>query len=191
MRVMPSILFSVITYFMTGMTRTVAQFFIFLLTIFMAGLFGSAMCFFVSATISVFGKNLTNRHSICDQTKEIFFILAVALIVVILVLVIMMMFSGFLIDLASIFNWLSWIQWISAFRYASNILTINEFQGLIFCLPNSTDICPLTGEEILNNRALPHANTWDLWKNFVALTIMAILFFVLTYIQLIRTKKTK
>ncbi|CAF5168209.1 unnamed protein product, partial [Rotaria sp. Silwood1] len=44
----------------------------------MASLFGSAMCFFVSATISIF---------------------AVALIVVILVLVIMMMLSGFLIDL--------------------------------------------------------------------------------------------
>ncbi|CAF4782215.1 unnamed protein product, partial [Rotaria sp. Silwood2] len=39
-----------------------------------------------------------------------------------------MMFSGFLIDLSSIFSWLSWIQWINAFRYASNVLTINEFQ---------------------------------------------------------------
>jgi len=119
------------------------------------------------------------------------FIAAVALIVVILVLVIMMMFSGFLIDLASVFSWLSWIQWFSAFRYASNILTINEFQGLTFCLPNLTDICPLTGKEILDKRALSHANAWDLWKNFLILTLMAIMFFLLAYIQLIRTKKTK
>ncbi len=103
----------------------------------------------------------------------------------------MMMFSGFLIDLASVFNWLSWIQWISAFRYASNILTINEFQGLKFCLKNLTDICPITGEEILDKRALAHANAWDLWKNFLALTLITILFFILAYIQLIRTKKTK
>lgn len=56
MRVIPSILFTIITYFMTGLARTGGQFFIFLLTIFMANMFGAAMCFFISATISVFGK---------------------------------------------------------------------------------------------------------------------------------------
>jgi ATP-binding cassette subfamily G (WHITE) protein 2 len=120
-----------------------------------------------------------------------FIIVAVALIVAILICVVMMMFSGFLIDLASVFNWLSWIKWISAVRYASNILTINEFQGLTFCLANLTDICPITGEEILDKRALSHADAWDLWKNFMALTLMAIIFFILAYIQLVRTKKTK
>ncbi|CAF0956724.1 unnamed protein product [Rotaria sordida] len=69
---------------------------------------------------------------------------AVALIIVILVLVVMMMFSGFLIDLPSVFVWLSWIQWISAFRYASNVLTINEFQDLTFCWPNQTNFCPMS-----------------------------------------------
>jgi ATP-binding cassette subfamily G (WHITE) protein 2 len=119
------------------------------------------------------------------------FIVAVALIIVILIFVVMMMFSGFLIDLASVFNWLSWMQWISGFRYASNVLTINEFRGLIFCLPNLTDICPLTGDEILDKRALSYNNAWDLWKYFFALTSMTLVFFVLAYIQLIRTKKTK
>jgi hypothetical protein len=65
MRAIPSIVFSIIAYFMTGLQRTVSQFFIFLLTIFMASVFGSAMCFFVSAWIPLFGefallsKNLT------------------------------------------------------------------------------------------------------------------------------------
>ena len=103
----------------------------------------------------------------------------------------MMMFSGFLIDLASIFDWLSWIQWISAFRYASNVLTINEFKGLRLCLPNLTDICPFTGEAVLDKRGLAHEHAWDLWKHYLALTIMSILFFALAYIQLVRTKKTK
>lgn len=103
----------------------------------------------------------------------------------------MMMFSGFLIDLASVFDWLSWIQWISAFRYASNILTINEFKGLRFCLANFTNICPVTGESVLDKRGLAHAHDWDLWKHFFALTLMSIVFFVLAYIQLVRTKKTK
>ncbi len=83
------------------------------------------------------------------------------------------------------------MQWISGFRYASNVLTINEFQGLTFCLPNQTNICPLTGEEILDKRGLPHNNPWDLWKYFLALTSMAVIFFILAYIQLMRTKKTK
>ncbi len=114
-----------------------------------------------------------------------------AYIVVILILVAMMMFSGFLIDLASIVKWLSWIQWISAFRYASNALIINEFQDLMFCLANATDICPTTGEQILDNRRLDHANPWDLWKNILVLILMAMIFFLLTYIQLMRVKKTR
>ncbi|CAF3465198.1 unnamed protein product [Rotaria socialis] len=119
------------------------------------------------------------------------FIAAVALITVILIFVIMMMFTGFLIDLPSIFPWLSWMQWISAFRYASNVLTISEFQGLNFCSSNGTEFCPLTGEEVLAKRELTHVSSWDLWKNFFALTVMTIGLFVLAYIQLIRMKRKK
>jgi hypothetical protein len=43
---------------MTGLQRTFAKFIIFLLTIFMANVFGSAMCFFIAASIPVFGKIL-------------------------------------------------------------------------------------------------------------------------------------
>ncbi|CAF1226273.1 unnamed protein product [Rotaria sordida] len=117
--------------------------------------------------------------------------LAVALIIAILIFVVMTMFTGFLVDLSSVFSWLSWIQWISAFRYASNMLTISDFKGLTFCLSNATNFCPLTGDEILDTRGLAHANSWDLWKNFFALTIMSIMFFVFAYIQLLRMKKTK
>jgi ATP-binding cassette subfamily G (WHITE) protein 2 len=56
MRVIPSILFSIISYFMMGFTRSAGHFFFFLLTIFISSVFGSAICFFVAATISVFGK---------------------------------------------------------------------------------------------------------------------------------------
>ncbi|CAF1991638.1 unnamed protein product [Rotaria magnacalcarata] len=170
MRVLPAVLFSVISYFMIGLTRTGGQFFIYLLTVFMTSLFGSALCFFIAATIPVF---------------------AVALITVILIFVIMMMFTGFLIDLPSIFPWLSWMQWISAFRYASNVLTISEFQGLNFCSSNGTEFCQLTGEEVLAKRELTHVSSWDLWKNFFALTVMTIGLFVLAYIQLIRMKRKK
>lgn len=119
------------------------------------------------------------------------FALAVALIIVVLVFAFMMIFSGFLIELSSVFSWLSWIQWISAFRYASNVLSINEFQGLKLCLANQTKLCPMTGEDALNSLGIAHETLWDFWKNFFALTIMAMVFFTLAYIQLHRTKKTK
>jgi hypothetical protein len=103
----------------------------------------------------------------------------------------MLVFTGFIVDLDSIFSWLSWIQWISAFRYASNVLTVNEFRAITFCLSNATNICPLTGADVLNQRELDHANNWDLWKYFFALTMMAVTFLLLSYIQLVRIKKSK
>lgn len=41
---------------MTGLARTGGQFFIFLATVFMASVFGSAICFFVSTLATTFGK---------------------------------------------------------------------------------------------------------------------------------------
>ncbi|CAF3905554.1 unnamed protein product [Rotaria magnacalcarata] len=120
-----------------------------------------------------------------------YFMIAATLIIVVLIFAVMMIFSGFLIDLTSVFSWLSWIQWISALRYASNVLPINEFQCLKLCLPNQINVCPMTGEDVLNDQGLSHGTAWDLWKHFFALTMMATTFFLLAYIQLHRIKKTK
>ncbi len=103
----------------------------------------------------------------------------------------MMVFSGFLIDLNSIFSFLRWIQWFSAFRYATNLLTINEFRNLTFCSENNTHICTLTGEQILTQRDIPYATNWDVWKNLLALILMIIIFLIMAYIQLLRMKKVK
>ncbi|CAF1585677.1 unnamed protein product, partial [Adineta steineri] len=115
----------------------------------------------------------------------------VSLIIVVFIFVLMMVFSGFLIDLNSIFSFLRWIQWLSAFRYATNLLTINEFRNLTFCLSNNTQICPITGEEILKQRDITYTNNWDIWKNLLALSIMIIMFLSIAFIQLIRMKKVK
>ncbi len=118
-------------------------------------------------------------------------ILAVALIIVVLIFVVMLVFSGFLISLNSVFNWLSWIQWISAFRYASNVLTVNEFRNNIFCLSNMSNVCPTMGSDVLIKQGVDYATNWDMWKYFFALTMMAITFFLLAYIQLLRIKMKK
>jgi len=59
MRVIPSLIFSLLAYFMTGLQRSVGQFFVFFVTIFMSSVFGSATCFFISATIPIFGKYIS------------------------------------------------------------------------------------------------------------------------------------
>jgi hypothetical protein len=86
---------------------------------------------------------------------------------------------------------LRWIQWISAIRYASNLLAINEFRNLKLCLSNNTSVCPFTGEQVLTERQIDHTTQWDMWKNFLALSSMAIVFLLLAYIQLLRIKKQK
>ena len=130
-------------------------------------------------------------HFVGHVSYRIIYHVAVALIVVVFSFVVMMMFSGFLVDLSSIFASLRWIQWVSAIRYASNILAINEFRNLKLCLSNNTGVCPLTGEQVLTQHEIDHTTDWDMWKNFLALSMMAVVFLILAYIQLLRIKKQK
>ncbi len=104
----------------------------------------------------------------------------------------MMMFSGFIVDLTTVFRWLSWIQWISAFRYASNVLSINEFRHLLLCETiNGIKNCTFRGEKVLDQKNIAYSHDWDMWVYFSALSGMAIFFLILSYIQLVRMKKTK
>ncbi|CAF3591918.1 unnamed protein product [Rotaria socialis] len=170
MRVIPSIIFSIICYIMMGLQNDIGKFFVFFVTIFMANVFGSATCFFVAASISVF---------------------AVALIILVLIFVIMMVFNGFLVELESVFKFLRWIKWFSAFRYAYNVLIINEFRNQNFCLPNQTDVCPLSGNEVLHERAIHFESNWNMWQYFLSLTAIALTLFLMSYIKLLRIKKVK
>jgi ATP-binding cassette subfamily G (WHITE) protein 2 len=64
MRAVPSLLFCSICYFMIGFQQTVGHFFVFLLTIFMANVFGSATCFFIAASMPIYGKiSFTDREN--------------------------------------------------------------------------------------------------------------------------------
>jgi ATP-binding cassette subfamily G (WHITE) protein 2 len=171
LRIIPSILFSTIVYFMIQFQQTVDKFFIFYLAIFITTTCGAAFCFFISATVEVFG---------------------IANLLTAMAFVLMMVFGGFLVELSSVVSFLSWIKWISIFRYSINIITINEFSGLQYCLKNNTHICPVNGTDIIRSIAhIEYETQWDLWKNFVALGSMTIIFLFLAYVQLLRMKKTK
>ncbi|CAF0913579.1 unnamed protein product [Rotaria sordida] len=171
LRIIPSILFSAIVYFMIGFQKTVEKFFIFYFAIFLTAICGAAVCFFISASVKVFG---------------------IANLLAAMCFVLMMVFGGFLVEVSSVIKYLSWIKWVSLFRYSMNIITINEFNGLQLCLNNNTNICPIDGIDIIHNIAhIEYETEWDLWKNFVALGSMTTILFLLTYIQLFRMKKTK
>ena len=59
LRTIPAILFSVSAYFMIGFQRAVIKYFIFLLGIFCTTISAASLCFFVSASVRVFGKTYT------------------------------------------------------------------------------------------------------------------------------------
>ncbi|CAF1062043.1 unnamed protein product [Adineta ricciae] len=171
LRLIPSMIFSIIVYFMIGFQQTLAKFFIFYLAIFTTTTCGAAFCFLLSASVEVFG---------------------IANLLAAMTFVLMMVFGGFLVEISSVVNFLSWIKWVSIFRYSFNIININEFSDLTLCLKTNKTICPINGTYILHNVAhIEYENEWDLWKNFVALGSMTVLFLILAYIQLLRMKKTK
>lgn len=64
MRAIPSLIFSFFAFFMTGFEQSAGQFFIFFITIFMATIFGSALCFFISAVTDMFGKYIYKLSTI-------------------------------------------------------------------------------------------------------------------------------
>ena len=59
--------------------------------------------------------------------------------------------------------------------------------------PNASKvICPdMQGLDIIHQSNIDYETDWDLWKNFVALGSMILIFFTLAYVQLLRMKKTK
>ena len=101
----------------------------------------------------------------------------------------MIIFSGFLIDIQSIFSGLQWIKWLSAFRYTTNLLMMNEFQDIRFCIANKTNECPVTGEDVLDRRHIDYKTSWDFWKNYLVIFVMTLFTLLLSYIRLVRMKK--
>ncbi|XP_062311654.1 broad substrate specificity ATP-binding cassette transporter ABCG2-like, partial [Osmerus eperlanus] len=112
LRTIPSVIFSCIIYFMIGLQKTAAAFFIFTFTVVMVSFTATAMTMAISA----------------DQN-----VVAVANIFMTIIFVFMMIFSGLLVKLTSIMDWLAWLKYFSIPRYGLTALEINEFVGLSFC----------------------------------------------------------
>ncbi|KAI1883625.1 hypothetical protein AGOR_G00233500 [Albula goreensis] len=181
LRTIPAIVFSCVAYFMIGFKATVSAFFIFMVSVALVAYAATAMTMAISA----------------DQT-----VVAVANIFMTISFVFMMIFSGLLVNLPSIMDWLAWFQYLSIPRYGLTALQINEFVGLKFCenLPVRPTMLPginctieapglmCTGEQFLDNQGITYT-TWGLWQNHVALIIMTVIFLLIAYLKLRFIKK--
>uniref|UniRef100_A0A4W5QYL9 ATP-binding cassette, sub-family G (WHITE), member 2a n=1 Tax=Hucho hucho TaxID=62062 RepID=A0A4W5QYL9_9TELE len=172
LRTLPAIFFSCVAYFMIGFKATVEAFFLFMLTVALVAYTATAMTMAISA----------------DQS-----VVAIANIFMTIAFVFMMIFSGLLVNLPSIVDWLAWFQYLSIPRYGLTALQINEFVGLQLCgdIPLNGTLPPgmtCTGEDFLKNQGIDYT-TWGLWQNHVALAIMTIIFLAIAYLKLRFTKK--
>ncbi|TSL61157.1 ATP-binding cassette sub-family G member 2 [Bagarius yarrelli] len=158
-----------------GFKNDVGAFFFFMFTVAMTAYTATSMVMAISA----------------DQT-----VVAIANIYMTITFVFMMIFSGLLVNLPSIADWLNWIKYLSIPRYGLTGLLVNEFVGLKFqnpplsvpglnftMFPNTT-----TGEEFLMEQGIDYS-TWGMWQNIVALGCMIVIFLSIAYLKLRLIKK--
>ncbi|KAM7155346.1 broad substrate specificity ATP-binding cassette transporter ABCG2 isoform 6-T6 [Molossus nigricans] len=173
MRMLPSIIFTCIIYFLLGLKPTVEAFFTMMFTLMMVAYSASSMALAIAAGQSV---------------------VSIATLLMTITFVFMMIFSGLLVNLRTIVPWLSWLQYFSIPRYGYAALQHNEFLGQNFCpglnvTANSTcsfAIC--TGEQFLMNQGID-LSPWGLWRNHVALASMIVIFLTIAYLKLLFLNK--
>ncbi|KAF3825021.1 hypothetical protein GH733_005655 [Mirounga leonina] len=96
MRILPSIIFTCIIYFLLGLKPVVEAFFIMMFTLMMVAYSASSMALAIAAGQSV---------------------VSIATLLMTISFVFMMIFSGLLVNLRTVGPWLSWLQYLSIPRY--------------------------------------------------------------------------
>uniref|UniRef100_A0A8C7NXW8 Broad substrate specificity ATP-binding cassette transporter ABCG2 n=1 Tax=Oncorhynchus mykiss TaxID=8022 RepID=A0A8C7NXW8_ONCMY len=170
LRTIPAIVFSCVVYFMIGFKTTPAAFFIFMFTVTLVAYTATAMTMAISA----------------DQS-----VVAMANIFMTISFVFMMIFSGLLVNLPSIMNWLAWLKYLSIPRYGLTVSTSvshNFLIDLVKCCHTVLIRLMCTGEQYLDYLGIEYT-TWGLWENHVALAIMTLIFLVIAYLKLRFIKK--
>ncbi|XP_049645717.1 broad substrate specificity ATP-binding cassette transporter ABCG2 [Suncus etruscus] len=173
MRMLPSIIFTCITYFLLGLKPEAASFFIMMFTLMMVAYAASSMALAIAAGQSV---------------------VSIATLLMTISFVFMMIFSGLLVNLRTVVPWLSWIQYLSIPRYGYAALQHNEFLGQNFCpgfngtVNDTCNYATCTGEEFLESQGID-TSTWGLWRNHVALACMIVIFLTIAYLKLLFLKK--
>ncbi|XP_029949983.1 broad substrate specificity ATP-binding cassette transporter ABCG2d [Salarias fasciatus] len=183
LRSLTSIIFGCIVYYLIGLKASVEAFLVFILTVTLVAYTATAMTMAISA----------------DQS-----VVALANIFMTITFVFMMIFSGLLVNLPSIMDWLAWLKYFSIPRYGLAALQINEFVDLKFCeeavirnfnTSGAVSNCSVnaagltcTGEQYLDYLGIEYTS-WGLWENHVALIVMALVFLIIAYLKLRYIKK--
>ncbi|XP_062902986.1 broad substrate specificity ATP-binding cassette transporter ABCG2 [Mobula hypostoma] len=174
MRAIPSVVFTVITYFMIGFKMDPGAFFFALLTLVQ-----------VSVTATSLGLAVATGQSI----------IGIANLIISVLFVIMIIFSGLLVNLPSVVSWLSWLHYLSIPYYGFTALEVNELVGLIFCneseLVSAGNAFPevmCTGEQYLEKQGV-ETSKWALWQNNLAMALMMVILFTIAYLKLRFMKK--
>ncbi|ESO99617.1 hypothetical protein LOTGIDRAFT_141832 [Lottia gigantea] len=164
MRLIPVIVFSSIVYWMVGKSPAYMLFFFFMLDLFLTTLSASSLAFAISASVRM---------------------MAIANLLIALCFVFMMLFSGLLVNLNSMADWLSWLKWGSIFKYSLDALSINELKDKQFCdMNNGTSTC-ISGNDYLTQQGIEFDSTWLLWRSQVALFAISVIFLFLGYLKLL------
>ncbi|KAM5282637.1 broad substrate specificity ATP-binding cassette transporter ABCG2 isoform 2-T10 [Hipposideros larvatus] len=173
MRMLPSIIFTCIIYFLLGLKPAVESFFIMMFTLMMVAYSASSMALALAA-----GQSVVSIATLLTTISFVF----------------MMIFSGLLVNLRTVVPWLSWLQYFSIPRYGYAALQHNEFLGQNFCpglnvtANNTCSFAICTGEEFLINQGID-LSPWGLWRNHVALACMTVIFLTIAYLKLLFLKK--
>ncbi|KAI7822125.1 ABC-2 type transporter-domain-containing protein [Kickxella alabastrina] len=172
------ILFSIILYFSTGLERTAAQFFVFLLYLFVG-------CLCLTSFFRMIG-NISPNVDIAHTLSGISLLFMILLI-------------GYMQPPGSMHPWFKWIYWINPLAYGFKALMCNEFRNLrLRCsgtslVPSgsaftsiSNQVCTLQGakpgeEYVLGRDYLAAGYEFyisDQWINFVAVLCFWLLFVI-------------
>lgn len=121
-----SVVFNLVLYFMSGLRREPAQFFLYFLVTYVT-------TFVMSAAFRTMGA-LTKTVS---QAMALAGVLVLALV----------MYTGYVIAVPQMKDWFSWIRYINPIFYAFEILIANEFHGREFtCSEIVPSYTPLVGD---------------------------------------------
>ncbi|PIK49131.1 putative ATP-binding cassette sub-family G member 2 isoform X2 [Apostichopus japonicus] len=167
MRLIPTVIYCGITYWMIGFVQDAAKFFFFALTLLLTTLAGTSITFFYGATVG--NSTLANLATTMS-------------------FVVMLIFGGLFLNINTLPTWLQWLQYISFARYGLNALSVNELKGLVFEDELTGRI--ENGTDYLQEQGIRH-DEWGLWQNCVALAAYIIILMTLAYVQLRRIPKTK
>lgn len=118
--------FNLIVYFMSGLRREPAQFFLFFL-----------ITYTTTFVMSAIFRTLAAITKTVSQAMMLAGVMVLALVI----------YTGFVITVPKMHPWFSWIRWINPVYYAFEILIANEFHGRSFtCSSIVPSYTPLVGD---------------------------------------------